>query len=141
MTHTLPLLLALACASDPTPAPDAAVNDAGDLHGEWLVVGCNDGGTDRSPRFKGWRIEFAGASAYMLDDAGGGGLLGSVRADPTAHPRRIDVTAPEGVLHRTAYLRAGDALFWAWGRVDGPPPSSFDPAPGVNLWTLRRVRK
>jgi hypothetical protein len=35
MAHALRLLLALPCASDPAAAPpDAALNDASDLHGE-----------------------------------------------------------------------------------------------------------
>jgi hypothetical protein len=84
---------------------------------------------------------FVGASAYLCDAAGGAELLGNVRADSAADPRRIDVAVPEGVLRRTAYRRDGYELTWAWGRAAGPLPSSFDPAPGVTVWTLRRVKK
>jgi hypothetical protein len=143
MTYTLPLLLSLtvAPADAPTPLPDAAVSDAAELRGEWEIVGCNDGGIDRSVRFKGWRMLFVGESVYLRDAGEGAELLGMVRADPSADPPRIDVTAPEGVLHRTAYRRGGDAVFWAWGRVGGPLPSSFEPAENVTVWTLRRLKR
>jgi len=49
MTHALPLLLTLACASDPAPLPDAAVSDAGELQGEWAVVSVSIDGRDGTP--------------------------------------------------------------------------------------------
>jgi len=53
----------------------------------------------------------------------------------------IDLTTSRGEVRRGIYRRAGDELIWATNQSSGPQPSSFDPAPGIVVWTLRRVRK
>jgi uncharacterized protein (TIGR03067 family) len=138
-----PLLLALALvpADAPTPPPDAAVSDAGDLRGEWEVVGCIINGGDETSQFKGdsWRL--TATSAVRLDATQGQEYRADVRVGPAADPPAIDLTNSRGQVRRGIYRRAGDELIWAMNQSSGPRPSSFDPALGVVVWTLRRVKK
>jgi uncharacterized protein (TIGR03067 family) len=140
-----PLLLALALApaDAPTPPPDAAVSEAGELQGDWEVVAHHHGAADRTAEFKGFRWVFAGASARLVSPAGGTLRPLNVRADAARRTSEADDPfAPDCPPQRGIYSRSGDALLWAMG-VPGASgrPSSFDPAPGVIVWTLRRVKK
>ena len=68
--HALPLLLALAWASNLTPRPDAAVSDAGQPHGEWEVVSVFVGKDDVTRHFREVRWMFAGPSVQWHDEHG-----------------------------------------------------------------------
>jgi hypothetical protein len=76
---TAPLLLAaiLAPADAPTPPPDAAVSDAGELQGEWEVVSLWIGYFDVSGQFRGDRWQFSGTVAVRF--VASSAELGSVR--------------------------------------------------------------
>ena len=138
MTHAPPLLLALACASDPAAAlPDAAVSEAGELQGEWEVVGCVINGGDETSLYKGGRWTFAGPTARRT-----GSNPYGVRADPSAPPPTLDLTTRSGKVRGGIYRLSGDEMHWVDGHMpQGGRPSSFEPAPGVIVWTLRRVKK
>jgi uncharacterized protein (TIGR03067 family) len=140
-TASLLLAAALAPADGPTPPPDAAVSDAGELRGEWEVVGCVVGESDESELFKGHSGRFAGTSALRIDATQGTEYRADVRVHPAADTPAIDLTTSRGEVRRGIYRRAGDELIWVMARGGGPRPSSFDPAPGVVVWTLRRVKK
>jgi hypothetical protein len=131
MTHALPLLLALACASGPAnDPPDAAVSDAGELQGEWEVVSCRIGSTDETTLFEGDRWAFSGPSRVRIDAKRGPAARIAVRANPAADPPTIN---------RGIYRRTGDELLWADDLVgDGRRPSSANRKPRGgrgNWWT------
>ena len=66
----------------------------------------------------------------------------TVRVDPYRSPSQVDEVRENGRIDRGVYRRVGDEVLWAEStRPSGPRPSSFDPAPGVMVWTLRRVKK
>ena len=137
-TACLLLAAALAPADAPTPPPDAAVSDAGELQGEWEVVSARGWQVNLTHNFKGELWVFAGPSAacttplQLLARSGPAGRI-AVESNPAAEPPTIN----DGV-----YRRTGDELLWAQStEVYGRRPTSLDPAPGVMVWTLRRVRK
>jgi uncharacterized protein (TIGR03067 family) len=140
-TASLLLAAALAPADAPTPPPDAAVSDAGELQGEWEVVGCDMEGGDETPRFKAYRWAFTGTSAALITARGGPLWTTTVRVDPAAAMPVIDRERPDHSVSLGVYRRTGDELLWAAELIEERRPSSFDPAPGVIVWTLRRVRK
>jgi hypothetical protein len=138
LTAPLLLTLALAPADSRTPPPDAAVSDAGELQGEWEVVSARGWQVNLTHNFKGDLWVFSGPSAVcttplgLLLRRGPDGRI-AVEANPAAEPPTIN----DGV-----YRRTGDVLLWAQStEVYGRRPTSLDPAPGVVVWTLRRVRK
>ena len=65
-TASLLLAAALAPADAPTPPPDAAVSDAGELQGEWDDAGFVARRADDIPLFLG-RWLFSGTSAVHFD--------------------------------------------------------------------------
>jgi len=139
-----PLLLALtlAPADAPTPPPDAAGSDAGELQGEWEMVSCVLNGRDRSRRLGATRWVVVGSSHRVVYAAGPPGLPAAVRVDASRSPCEVDDSQQDGRIDRGIYRRTGDELHWADSLLrNAPRPSSFDPAPGVVVWTLRRVRK
>jgi hypothetical protein len=138
-----PLLLAaaLAPADAPTPPPDAAVSDAGELQGEWEVVSAVIDRVDETRLFAGDRWRFTATSAARLDAVQGREYRSGVRVSAAADTPAIDITTSRGEALRGICRRAGDELIWVMDRGSGRRPSSFDPAPGVEVWTLRRVKK
>jgi len=137
------LLLAatLASADAPTPPPDTAVSDAGELQGQWEVVSVFYGNADSTNLFNGDRWVFAGTSAIFIETKRGPGSRTGVRADPTAGTPTIDRERPDGSINRGIYRRIGDVLVWAQGPEGGRRPASFAPGNAVYLWTLGRVKK
>jgi uncharacterized protein (TIGR03067 family) len=138
------LLLAALLPADATvpvdaPPPPAAVcvEDAGELQGEWEVVACVISEADCSRILKDERWAFRGTSACSR----GGNRGYEVRADPSAGPATLDAISASGCVRRGVYRRTGDELLWALGMAAGNRPSSFEPARGVTVWTLRRVMK
>jgi uncharacterized protein (TIGR03067 family) len=147
---TAPLLLTLALtpadASAPPdgPPPPAAVrvSDAGELQGTWEVVGCVNGAISLTAKYRGGKWVFTGPTAVRFDGNGGRVVGVSVRVDPTSEPLQIDAASEDGFLSVGVYRRAGDELLWAVDvSGDGRRPSSTEPASGVWVWTLRRVKK
>jgi len=138
-----PLLLAaaLAPADAPTPPPDAAVSDAGELQGEWEVVSLVRSGRDQTADVRGFRWEFAGVS-HVITCGNATTPPVTVRVNAACDPRRVDT---ENEPHKTTcgiFRRVGDTLQWADDvSGGGGRPSSFESAPGVAVWTLRRVKK
>jgi uncharacterized protein (TIGR03067 family) len=142
LSAPLMLALALAPADAPTPPPDCTVSDAGELQGEWEVVSMVQGRQDFSSVTKGDHMVFAGPSVLHRDTAGRlKGHRGWLRVDPAADRPHADLVYPPGDRRPGIYLRSGDQLSWAWGQDQGARPSSFEPAEGVMVWTLRRVKK
>jgi len=143
----LVMALAPADASAPVdgpPAPSAvAAVDICELQGAWDVVACTVGGRDQLPLFWGHRWVFTGSAVRSLDATGRQAIPSDAFwADPTCSPARLDLPASGDIrLRRGIYRRVGDQLLWAWTCSDDGPPTSFDPAPGVVVWTLRRVKK
>jgi uncharacterized protein (TIGR03067 family) len=141
LTASLLLAAALAPADAPPPPPDAAVSDAGQLQGEWEVVRCVVDGDDLSSRTKSDRWRFAGSSCVYLAAGFGPEPPIGVQVCPAAHLPAIDLTGSDGRSWRGICRPAGDELALAYDSKGGPRPPSFDPAPGVSLFTLRRVKK
>jgi uncharacterized protein (TIGR03067 family) len=142
MMTSLLLALVLAPADAPKPPPDAAVSDAGELQGEWEVVAMVANREDFSSVMKRGRMVFTGPGVLHRDTAGRlVGQADSVWVDPAADPPHADMVFSDGGRRPGIYLRSGDNLLWAWGEFHRSRPSSFDPAPGVTVWTLRRVMK
>jgi uncharacterized protein (TIGR03067 family) len=145
MTPTLLLLtLTLAPGDAPTPpdgppSPAAVrVEDAGELQGTWEVVDCVLKGYDTTA-FKGRRWVFCGVSGRP--DWGRRGFMPlTLRVDTARSPSWLDEAKDYGPGIPGIYRRCGDELWWALGTEDGRP-SSFEPATGVLVWTLRRVKK
>jgi hypothetical protein len=144
---TMPLLLLAsllpADASAPVdgpPSPSAVqVSDAGELQGEWEAVECFFGLREVSADVRGYRWSFTGPSAHFVDERGVPQFdLWEIRVSLYSGSPHID-GASDGRWRRGVYRRTGDELLWAssWAGQ----PSSFDPAPDVLLWTLRRVKK
>jgi uncharacterized protein (TIGR03067 family) len=104
-------------------------------------VRCVVGESDESELFKGDTWRFTGTSAVRTDATQGSEYRADVRVDPAPDAPAIDLTTSGGEVHRGIYRRTGDVLVWAMNRSSGRRPPSFDPAPGVVVWTLRRVRK
>jgi uncharacterized protein (TIGR03067 family) len=117
------------------------VEDAGELQGEWEVISCRVGRTDYTAFFEGDRWVFSGPSAGLID-VNGVRYVGSTsfRVDLSFNPPHIDAAHEDGSRGRGVYRRTGDVLEWVED-ADGGRPPSFDPAAGVYLWTLRRVKK
>ena len=139
-TAALLLTLALAPADAPTPPPEAAVSDAGELQGEWEVVSMFTQHGDMTRAFKGGRWIFAGMTLRLVSPKGSG--LGPY----ALHIKPYDPSEVEYVDERCKcfadyYRRAGDVLLCATCTNGKGKPPSFDPAPGVEVWTLRRVKK
>jgi uncharacterized protein (TIGR03067 family) len=154
----LVLVMTLAPA-DASPPPDelpsvtpATVEDAGELQGTWEVVSRNIDGIDNSPGVKGDRWVFAGPG-FWLDANGIKQSVGTlVRADLAPRPSQFELVASDGSSRKGIYRRVGDELLVAWV---SPPrwtpvgillslesrPSSFEPTPGVTVWTFTRVKK
>ena len=141
--HAAPLLLAamFAPADAPTPPPDAAVSDAGELQGTWEVVRVFFAGNDATSLFEGDRWAFAGESATFIPAKLGPVKTAAVRADPTAATPAADRGRPNGTFSPGIYRRGGDELLWAVDLAGYGRPTSFEPTPGVSVWTLRRVKK
>jgi uncharacterized protein (TIGR03067 family) len=141
MTATLLLLaVTLAPADAPTPPPDAAVSDAGELQGEWEVVEVNSDRRELTFSCKGQRWVFAGMSYQIFVATGRAFALRTIRVDVAHDPSAFDEMCLDMPPLLCIYRRSGDDLVL----VQGSParrPSSFDPAPGVVVWTLRRVKK
>ena len=128
--------------SRPTPPPDAAVSDAGELQGEWEVVSWIIMGRDKAAVYKGGRLVFVGTSAWVVETTTGRIFSPSTLCvDVAACPATIDDACESGHGRLGIYRRVGDVLLWADANPGEPRPSSFEPADGVLLWTLRRVRK
>jgi uncharacterized protein (TIGR03067 family) len=117
------------------------VSDAGELQGEWEAVRVFFGGVDETPLFKDDRWRFTATSAVRIDAQQGQDYPADVGVHPAADPPAIDLTTSRGEVLPGIYRRAGDELIWVMGRGSGPWPPSFEPAPGVEVWTLRRVKK
>jgi hypothetical protein len=135
------LTLALAPADAPMSPPDAAVSDAGELQGEWEVVAAYFDLENKSRGYKGSRWRFAGRCVVHIDASGW--LLPPylVHVDPSAEPPATDTVMSYGLPARGIYRRSGDVLIWADEWWSGCRPSSFEPAEGFVVWTLRRVKK
>jgi uncharacterized protein (TIGR03067 family) len=132
---TAPLLLAalLAPADAPTPPPDAAVSDAGELRGEWEGVRVFFGGNDATSLFDGDRWAFAGGSATFIPAKRGPVRTMAVRADPTAATPTIDRGRTDGTFSPGVYRHGGDELLWAVDLAGYGRPTSFEPTPGVSV--------
>jgi uncharacterized protein (TIGR03067 family) len=117
------------------------VSDAGELQGEWEIARCVVDGNDETSQFKGDTWWFSGTSAVRIDATQGQEYRADVRVNPAADTPAIDLTTSRGEVLRGIYRRAGDALIWVTDNGSGRRPSSFDLAPGVVVWTLRRVKK
>jgi uncharacterized protein (TIGR03067 family) len=141
----LAVTLAPADASAPPdgPPPPSAVmvSDAGELQGEWEIVSCVVGKSDESELFKGDRWRFAGTSAVRIDATQGQEYRADLRVNPAADTPAIDLTTSRGEVCFGIYRRTGDELIWVMDRGSGRRLSSFEPAPSVEVWTLRRVKK
>jgi uncharacterized protein (TIGR03067 family) len=143
------LLLAVttapADASNPPdgPPPPAAVeqDDLGDIQGVWEVVSCVVGQHEDTD-FRGFRWVFAGSSARLLTRSGRP-AIGPVpiQYNPTADPPSVRWQSDSGPPQHGIYRRFGDVLFLAENHASRARPSSVEPAEGVAVWTLRRVRK
>jgi uncharacterized protein (TIGR03067 family) len=140
LTASLLLTLALAPADAPTPPPDAAVSDAGQLQGEWEVVTASIDGVNYSDDFKQERWIVSGTSAGLLIGGKDIGHL-TVHVYPATNTRWVEIVAEWGQLRRGVFRRSGDELCWAWDTADAGRPSSFKPGHGVIVFTLRRVKK
>jgi uncharacterized protein (TIGR03067 family) len=66
---------------------------------------------------------------------------GVLQVNPSANPQTIDRAKRDGSRRHGVYRVVGDELVWAWDEGGVGRPSSFDPAEGVIVWTLRRVKK
>ena len=143
LSAPLLLTLALAPADAPASPPDAAVSDAGELQGEWEVVSAFTQGGDSTAGFKGDHFRFAGASVVYSPLPGGPRKPSGIHVTLTADPPAIDREAVDGpgTSQLGIYRRAGDELVWAFDVSGNGRPSTFEPASGVILWTLRRVGK
>jgi uncharacterized protein (TIGR03067 family) len=144
MAPTLLLLtLALAPADAPAPPPDAAVSDAGELQGEWEMVALVISGRDKTHNYKDTRWVFTGSSVRATDGIGLDLLAHplTVRVDTSFDPPHIEMASETGARSLGIYRRAGDELLWAYYLSGERRPFTFEPAPGVYLWTLRRVKK
>jgi uncharacterized protein (TIGR03067 family) len=142
LTASLLLAAALTPADAPTPPPDAAVSDAGELQGEWEIDECVMRGVDQTGAYaKGDRWVIAGTSARLLQRQGNTYKPLTLRADPGRFPSEVTDAVPAGYERPGIYRRVGDRLVWVMDETNGRRPSSFEPAPGVTVWTLRRVRK
>jgi uncharacterized protein (TIGR03067 family) len=146
----LPSLLLLAAlapadASAPVegpPAPSAVmVEDAGEVQGTWEIVSVFLGTDDHSSGYRGDRFVFVGTTFQAIKAGGNAFISVTFRVDAARYPPAIDIMAEEGQARLAIYRRTDDKLLWAWAVKGGPRPSSFDPAPGVMVWTLRRVKK
>ena len=140
----LVMTLAPADASPPVdgPPPPSAVtvNDAGELQGQWEVVGCVEGRKDQSHRYKGGRWRFTGMSLVIDAKVG---IKGShdIQVDPYCDPPAVDQVMLHGLPLAGIYRRFGDELIWAEERTTRERPASFEPVEGFVVWTLRRVKK
>ena len=112
------------------PAPDdqfayAAVSDAGQLRGEWEVIGCIINGGDETSLYMGDRWAFAGPAAQR-----NGSNPYEVRADPSARPMTLDLTTRSGKVRGGTYRLSGAEMRWVVGHLlQGGRPPSFEPAP------------
>jgi len=143
MAPTLLLLtLALSPADAATPPPEAAVEDASELQGEWEIETYHFGRNNflRMCLGDGW--VFAGTSARLVDSMHGGVFKPfRVRVDPARFPAEIDEEMGDGRRIPGIYRRTGDELIWPVAQTGNARPSSFERTSGVGLWTLRRVKK
>jgi uncharacterized protein (TIGR03067 family) len=143
LTASLLLAAALAPADAPTPPPDAAVSDAGELQGEWEVVSAFTQGRDSTAGFKGDHFRFAGTTVVYIPLPGGPRKPSGVHVNLTADPPAVDregVNGP-GTRQLGIYRRTADELVWAFDVSGDGRPTSLEPTRSVLLWTLRRVKK
>ena len=114
--------------------------DARELQGEWEVVSCNCGSVNRDDKqFKSMRWMFAGTSRRVVTSRGVVYGPDTIRVDASRDPSEVDAMNKRQWEVISTYRRTGDVFVWAeWER--GRKPSSFEPAPGAYLWTLRRVK-
>jgi uncharacterized protein (TIGR03067 family) len=147
LTAHLLLALTLAPADAPAPPdapppPDAvSVADAGELQGEWEVVACVYGGRNTTASFRGDRWVFVGASFRIVSRVGPASGPSTIRVDAAHEPPEVDDVTQDGKIGQGIYRRTRDELVWSAGEKGQPRPSSFQPAAGVFLWKLRRVKK
>jgi uncharacterized protein (TIGR03067 family) len=147
MTPCLLLLASLlpadasASVDGPPSASLAMVEDATELQGTWEVVGCFGGTLDWTESFKGNRWVFSGVSARLVGRSEGLVKPRTFRVNAASCPAAIDSVDEDGDPSPGIYRRTGDELRWADGGMVSGLPSSFEPADGVIVWTLRRVRK
>jgi uncharacterized protein (TIGR03067 family) len=145
---TAPLLLALTLApADASAPPDGPpppavvrVDDAGELKGTWEVVACFFAGKDESTTFKGGRLVFTGTSLRFVDPSGKDFGPYLFRVDAARDPSEVDEVTERGPPEKCIYRRTGNELLWAEDISGEGRPSSIKPAPGVFVWTLRRVK-
>jgi uncharacterized protein (TIGR03067 family) len=148
MTATL-LLLALtaapadasASADGPPAAAEVRVEDAGELQGEWEVVGCVINRHNHTAACTGDRLVFAGTTAWIVYAGDPDRQRNSLRINAASEPAEIDWSAECSLPRHGIYRRTGDKLILADEGSGGRRPLSFEPAPGVAVWTLRRVKK
>jgi hypothetical protein len=102
------------------------------------------GKEDASHMYKGFRWVVAGSSHRIVDAAGVPALPMSVYVAADRSPPEVDEVDEvnrDYPTYRAVYRRNGDVLRWAESKgVERPRPTSFDPARGVTVWTLRRVK-
>jgi uncharacterized protein (TIGR03067 family) len=129
---------------DGPPLPSAVkVEDAGELQGEWEVLSVFVGKRDESGAVKRDRWRFVGVSAVVVGATQGPRGQSNLHVNPATDPPMIEREMLDGRIFLGIYRRTSDELLWADGGLKGnePRPSSFEPAPGVFVWTLRRVKK
>jgi hypothetical protein len=118
------------------------VSDAGELQGEWEIVALSIDNKDWSRGFRGGRWVVVDFSHRFVDSAGVPWQPMTNRVDASRSPCEVDELHQDGRIERGIFCRTGDELQWTEGILLGSlRPASCDPAPGVAVWTLRRVTK
>jgi uncharacterized protein (TIGR03067 family) len=140
LTASLLLALTLAPADAPSPPPDAAVSDAGELQGEWEIESVFISKKDETRLYQGDRWVFVGSSHWIIEATGQATRPTTVRVDAGRGPSEVEVAYQGGKNDRGIYHRIGDELLWAEGGAAGRP-SAFELAEGVIVWRFRRLRK
>ena len=128
----------------PTPVPlpgqdgDRLAADMAELQGSWDVEAWAMGDQLLPGRY---RMIFSGSKAELMSrDENIPAKQLTFHIDPTADPKRIDVTLPEGGTALGIYRLAGEQLMICYDLDTVSRPRDFEPKPGrrVMFYTLRR---
>jgi hypothetical protein len=98
-------------------------------------------GRDQTADVKGFRWNFAGeAHVITCGNAATAPML--VRVNAGCYPRQVDTEDKQHQTTHGIFLLIRDHLLWADDVSGGGGlPSSFESAPGIAVWTLRRIKK
>lgn len=140
MRPALLIAFALTVSAAAAPVPKAAkkADDLTLLEGRWEGVTCDTGSGPYACPDYWFEVKDGKLSTGIKKDPGY--VTRTLRLDPNASPKQIDVDDTRGAFHLGIYELDGDTIRWCESGSTVNRPTEFKATKGFNLLVYKRVK-